>query len=144
MERLVLSKKYPRNFIYSFLPKALNQINTRKINNYKKSDMNKYLSDNYQISICDLIPILKNIRIHEYRSFFILDYDIDGTITNTENKKIHIREVLHLISYGNISTRGLHIIDGTFNYVAENIQYFYHLFILEERAKLESNLKKRI
>ena len=140
MERLIINKGYPKKFVYSFLPRVIKQIATQKIYSRNKSDMNKYLVDQYQLSICELIPVLNNLKIDEYEGFYILHYDVEGNIRNKNKKSIRIKEVLHLLSYGNLSIRGLHIIDSTFDYVAGNIRHLYRLFLIEERAKMQENL----
>ena len=104
--------------------------------------MNKYLVDNYQLGISDIISLLKTMRVDEYESFYIIHFDVDDFI-KTKKTNIRVRELLHLVSYGNLKVKGLHVIDGTFDYIAGNIAGLYRLFIFEEQQKLTLQKKRK-
>lgn len=135
MERLILPKTYPKNFIYNYIPKIVKKLAIKRLSLYSQSRMSRYLSTNYRISIGDIIKLLDKIRIDEYKNFYILHYDIIDTFP--QNSKIKIREVFHLVSYGNRDVKGTHAIDSTFDYIAGNIHSIYSMYVLEQSMLIQ-------
>ena len=141
MERLIISKNYPKKFVYTYIPRVFKQLAYKKLVIHKKSKMNKYLVDNYQLGIADIYPLLNKIRIAEYKSFYIMHYDIDDRLKNKNRN--HVREIFHVLCYGNLEVRGLHVIDGAFDYIAGNITSLYNLYVLEENALIQMRKKRK-
>ena len=107
MQRIIISKEYPEEFVRKYLPALFFNIAKRETLQYQQSRMNDYLNKTYKISIVDVVPYLKKVRVDAYRDTYILYLDSEQLAS--EDAKI--REILHVVNNGNIEVRGLNIID---------------------------------
>lgn len=140
MQRLIISNKYPEDFVYNYLPELFKQLAAKKILLYRKSSINSYLEKNYNIKITDLIKYLNYIKINSYKNMYIIHMDVDEKLQDGTL----VRELFHLISYGNREVRGCHIIDNSFDFIGGNLKYIYRLYTFNKtRMALEEKKKKQ-
>lgn len=137
MQRLIIPDSYPEKFIYKYLPDIFYQVAARRLYLHRKSRMNSYIKKNYDLEITDIVNLLKLIKIDKYEHTYVMHFDIDDKVGD-----IRIRELLHLISYGNREVQGLHVVDNTFDYIATNIGNIYRIFIIEENIQIERDKQK--
>lgn len=124
MQRIIISKEYPEEFVRKYLPALFFNIAKRETLQYQQSRMNDYLNKTYKISIVDVIPYLKKVRVDAYRDNYILYLDSEQLAS--EDAKI--REILHVVNNGNIEVRGLNIIDKSLDYLIRNMARIYQLY----------------
>lgn len=121
MQRLIISSKYSEDFVYRYLPALLKQYIKEQILRNQKSDAIKYINKHYAISLEELLCFIDYIRVSKFKNIYILDYDV-----NVKHKsKIPVRSILHILTYGNIEVKGLHIIDRAIEFVANNLNHIY-------------------
>ena len=131
MQQLSIPLDYPNHFVYQYLPKVITNMLYNKIARYKDSKMNSYLSDNYDMQIVELLPILCDIKIEKYRYGYIMQIN---TNRSKINSKYSVAEILHLIDYGNIEVKGLHIINNIFEYIRNNLNMLYRLYMFTQKV----------
>ena len=124
MQRLYLSADYPEQFIYEYIPQVFIELVRKQLIKNKNSKMDKYLKKNYQLSILDINNYLDMLRVDKCK----LGYIIHADIPYKTAQGYYVREIFHIISYGNLDIKGLHIIDGALDYIKCNINTLYRLY----------------
>lgn len=131
MQQLSIPLDYPNAFVYQYLPKIITNMFYNKIAQHKESKMNSYLSDNYDMQIVELLPILCDIKVEKYRYAYIMQINMNKSKINS---KYSVAEILHLIDYGNIEVKGLHIINNIFEYIRNNLNMLYRLYMFTQKV----------
>lgn len=121
MQRLIISSKYSEDFVYRYLPDLLKQYIKEQLLLNKKSETIKYITKHYAISLEELLCFINYIRVSKFKNIYILDYDVVAKYKS----KIPVRSILHILTYGNIEVKGLHIIDKAIEFVAGNLNHIY-------------------
>lgn len=119
------------------LPFFIVQIIDENIKNNKKrkyNKMNKYLQDNFKLSIDTVVDTLlkKGFNFNKVKHTYTItiNYAIREPMTG-----LKIDSLVRLIDFGNTEIKGIHLIDTAIDYISNNILNIYRLY--QNRLEIE-------
>ena len=139
MQRVYLSLEYPDQFIYEYIPKVFTDIVIYQLKQNEKSAMHTYIKEHYNLNFSDINKYLDKLRIDRYAFGYVIHCDISDKTANG----YYLREIFHVISYGNLEIKGLHIIDGALDYIRKNANVLYRLYLFNCSRFNNRKIKKK-
>ena len=125
--KLKIYNPYPKDFVYNYLRDFLKGLVKSDVK--KLTKLNFYLYNTLGIGE-DAYSILKYCIDCVYTSLepnnYVLDFDSRIRYKNT---KYTVGQLLNLIEYGNLEIKGTHTLTKNLNYIKNNIEYIYNLYL---------------
>lgn len=117
---------FDENFI-KMIPALTAQIINEKSKGNKYKKMNDYLQKNYQITIEDVVKVLryKGFSYSKVKNTYVVGVNYNTVESKTQLK---LDTLVKLIDYGNREIRGIDLINSSMNYIIKNLLNIYRLY----------------
>lgn len=121
--KLVINKKYSRDFVYNYLPKYINDLVVANYNPTRAYGINQELKINL---LNVFIQAVRTLRMHETGASYMLLVN-----KNVRVKNKSLEEVINYITYGSRTFKGYPLLLNVFNTVSNNLYIIYQRWLDE-------------